>query len=176
MASVLIGITTNAVKMTLTITGLTLGLLGCGGGDGGDSSAASSSDAAAVSDNEQANESNGLVPSENTRNMQDLSVDPDFSYELVETRQLSFEFDTSESDTSFLSIYSKFEQTRTQSANIFRPDPRYKIAQVTLVGGKAEVEVTFDSANTNLLAEVWSMDSDQPKQILIQPLDDFITE
>jgi hypothetical protein len=102
--------------------------------------------------------------------MQDLSVEADFDYELVDTRRLTFALSTAA--TGYIAIYSQFDA----NGDSYRPKLRYKIAQTPIVSGKGEIEITYDMANTTLLAELWRLDSDQPNQYLITEGVELITD
>ncbi|ORT49608.1 hypothetical protein ST37_14640 [Vibrio sp. qd031] len=147
---------TYSSLLGVVVLAMTLGMSGCGS----DSNTTSTSPAS-----EASSEETDIILS-----MHDLSVAADFDYELVDTRHLTFDLSTA--TTGYIAIYSQFDS----DGDNYRPKLRYKIAQIPIVSGKGEIDVTYDMANTLLLAELWTLESTQPKQYLIAEGVDLIAD
>ncbi len=132
-------------------------LSACGGGDGG----SDSSSGAPITTASEPPVADVTAVQEQTRTMADLIVPDDFNYSTVASRSLSVDMSAYSAQTAYLSIYQQYSEA---ADGAFRPHPNSKVAQVALIAGVAELEITMDSAQHTLLAEVWYMDRNPPLQ------------
>ncbi|MEZ8196580.1 hypothetical protein [Vibrio cortegadensis] len=133
------------MKNLLTVTTLTLILIGCGGGGGGSSEGGNSAS----------------TPAESTLTTSELIVPEGFDYNPITDFQLKLDLSSETTQRAYVSVYHQFS---TDSSAAIQANYSSRIASTSLQEGKSTINFTVPNAKKELLVEIWFYDGSPAKQ------------
>ncbi|TKF21233.1 hypothetical protein FCV43_12620 [Vibrio genomosp. F6] len=136
------------MKNLLTVTTLTLILMGCGGGGGGGGGSSEGGNSTAT-------------PAESTLTTSELIVPDGFDYNPIDDFQLKLDLSSETTQRAYVSVYHQFS---TDNSAAIQANYSSRIASASLQEGKSTINFTVPNAKKELLVEIWFYDGSPPKQ------------